>query len=290
MAKSRKGAEGTKGRLAASQMRVNRRRWDEVVEIHAKAPFYDIEGFKRGGLSLHGIELDELGPVEGKKLLHLQCHFGLDTLSWARLGAQVTGVDYSAPGIAMARGLAKELDIPARFVRSDLYALPKVLEGRFDIVFTSYGVLSWLPDLDRWAKTVARYLKPGGTFYMVEGHPAADQYDSEPRVRGLRIVRPYFPGTKPIRFVTPGDYTDFDAKVRNRVSYEWGHPLGEILTALAHAGLRIEFVHEFPYCAWRMFPFMKRGKDGWWRLPAGMPSMPLMFSVRAAAPLKRGSR
>lgn len=266
------------------RMRVNRKRWDEVVDLHAKSSFYALRAVREGGLALHTIEREELGPVRGKSLLHLQCHFGLDTLSWVRLGARATGVDYSAQGIALARRLSRELKVPARFIRSDVYALPGRLKGRFDIVFTSYGVLPWLPDLSRWAAVVSHFLKPGGAFYMVEGHPAADLYDNEPGVRGLKIVHPYFPEGKPMRFETPGDYADFDAKVQNLVTYEWGHPLGEILTALADAGLRIEFVHEFPYCAWRMFPFMKRGKDGWWRLPKRMPAMPLMFSVRASAP------
>lgn len=271
-------------------MEVNRRRWDEVVELHARSPFYKVGALKTGGLSLHLVEREELGAVRGKSLLHLQCHFGLDTLSWARLGARVTGIDYSAEAIAKARALSRELDLPARFVRSDLYALRRRLKGTFDIVFTSYGVLLWLPDLHGWAKTVAHFLKPGGTFYMVEGHPAADMFDSEPGARSLRVVRAYLPAGKVVRFDTAGDFADFKAKVRHRVTYEWGHPIGEVLTALADAGLRIEFVHEFPYCAWRMFPFMKRGRDGWFRLPPRMPAVPLMFSVRARAPGKRPAR
>lgn len=277
-------------RSGSAGMRVNRRRWNEVVAIHASAPSYDLEGFRRGRLSLHSLERDEVGPVRGRRLLHLQCHFGLDTLSWARLGADVTGVDYSPAAIGLARSLAAELHIPATFVESNLYRLRRSLRGKFDIVYVSYGAINWLPDLRKWAQIIASYLQPGGAFYMVEGHPAAGVFDDERKAGPLHVIRPYFPGAAPTRFVTPGDYADFTAKVRNKVTYEWGHPIGEVVSELARAGLRIEFLHEFPFCAWRAFPFMKKGKDGWWRMPAGMPSLPLMFSVRARAPLRARPR
>jgi len=274
----------TREKAAAKQMKVNQRRWDELVAIHARAPSYGVEGFRRGRLSLHPLETKEVGPVRGKSLLHLQCHFGLDTLSWARRGARVTGVDYSKPAIALARSLAGELGIRATFVESNVYALQRVLEGRFDIVYASYGAIVWLPDLRAWARMVARCLKPGGVLYLAEGHPSMGIFDDERPAPPLRILRPYFRGPAPIRFETPGDYADFAAKVQNVVTYEWGHPLSEVVSAIAQAGLRIEFLHEFPYCAWRMFPFMKKRKDGWWHLPAGMPSLPLMYSLRATAP------
>src|SRR5919206_2445351 len=149
----------------------NRSLWDGWTRLHAHSEFYDLAGFKAGRSSLKDIELAEVGDVRGRSLLHLQCHFGQDTLSWARLGAEVTGVDFSTEAIRLARALNEELHIPARFIQSNIYALPDVLDERFDIVFTSYGVLAWLPDLDAWGEIVARYLKPGGFFYIVENHP-----------------------------------------------------------------------------------------------------------------------
>ncbi|MCZ7544594.1 MAG: class I SAM-dependent methyltransferase [Anaerolineae bacterium] len=152
-------------------MESNRALWDEWTGIHAKSAFYDLEGFKAGRLSLDRVAREGLGDVTGKRLLHLQCHFGMDTLSWARLGAEVTGVDFSEKAIALARALSAELSIPARFVCANIYDLPAALDGAFDIVFTSGGVLYWLPDLVRWAEIVAHYLRPGGTFFLADSHP-----------------------------------------------------------------------------------------------------------------------
>jgi SAM-dependent methyltransferase len=160
----------------------NRALWDEWTAIHEASSFYDLEGFKAGrsggsggsgGSRLRPYEVAEVGEVGGKSLLHLQCHFGIDTLSWARLGARVTGADFSHRAIELARSIAAELDLDATFVRSDLYDLPSVLDGQFDVVYTSRGVLGWLPDLERWAAVVAHFLRPGGVFYITEIHPVA---------------------------------------------------------------------------------------------------------------------
>ena len=158
----------------------NRRHWDEIVPIHAGSEFYDVGSFKAGKSKLKPVELEELGDVRGKTMLHLQCHFGLDTLSWAREGAIVTGADFSGQAIETARALAAETGVEARFVVSDLYALPENLEGQFDIVFTSYGAIYWLPDIRRWAQIAAHFVRPGGTFYIVEFHPFAWVYSSTP--------------------------------------------------------------------------------------------------------------
>ena len=157
----------------------NRAHWAEVTPIHVQSAFYDVPAVKAGKGSLQRIEVDELGVVKGKTLLHLMCHFGLDTLSWARAGAVVTGVDFSTEALAVARGLAEELGIPARFIEANVYELPSVLDEQFDVVFTSYGILCWLPDLDSWAKVIARSLRPGGTFYIVEMHPTSDLLEQD---------------------------------------------------------------------------------------------------------------
>jgi len=152
-------------------LQANRRRWDQLAIEHQSSEFYDLAGFKTGKDRLRSIELNELGDVSGKSLLHLQCHFGMDTLAWARRGAIVTGIDFSQKAITTAQSLSEELNIPADFYCSDIYELLNVLSGLFDIVFTSYGVLHGLPDLQKWGQIISYYLKPGGIFYIVEDHP-----------------------------------------------------------------------------------------------------------------------
>ncbi len=259
----------------------NRALWNEWTVIHEKSAFYDVEGFKSGNLTLKAIELDELGEVTGKSLLHLQCHFGLDTLSWARLGANVTGVDFSNTAIALAQSLSQELGLNADFVCADVYDLPGILSGEFDIVFTSYGVLCWLPDLSRWATIIVHFLKPGATFYIVEDHPVANIFDDAPDTANLKVAYPYFDAPAPSVINTQGSYADRSACVSQPVCYEWHHSLGDVVTALSSAGMRIEFLHEFSFCNYAKFPFMERGEDGWWRLKSLNTSIPLLFSLKA---------
>jgi len=260
---------------------VNRRRWNELVPVHLRSSFYNVAGFRAGQTSLHSLELEELGDVRGKSLLHLQCHFGLDTLSWAREGAIATGVDFSNPAIEAARSLATECEIDARFVLSDVYSLPGKLDEQFDIIYTSYGVTFWLPDLSRWAEVIARFLRPGGTFYIVEFHPAAGIFDNEPDVTDLVVRYPYFPSGEPLRFEDDGSYADRSAKLKHRTTYSWPHPISEVVTSLIAAGLRLEFLHEFPFTIEHVFPFMEQGPDAYWRLMKSDGSVPLLFSIKA---------
>ncbi len=262
----------------------NRRRWNEVTPIHAASQFYDLAGFRVGESSLRPIEVEELGDVRGKSLLHLQCHFGMDTLSWARLGAKATGMDLADESISLARALAAELNLDAHFICCDLYDLPRHLHGVFDIVFTSYGVLAWLCDLRQWAEIIAHYLRPGGTFYMVEMHPLGDIFDDSPGAAEARVAYPYFPELEPLALDISTTYANRAKQVVNTRSYHWTHTLGEIVTALAGAGLRIEFLHEFPFCVYAKFPFLRQGEDGWWRLPETGAQIPLMFSLKAGKP------
>ena len=169
------------------------------MPIHERSDFYDVAGFKAGKSTLMPVEVEEVGDVAGKSLLHLQCHFGLDTMSWARLGAKATGVDFSEPAIALARSLSDELAIDVRFVHSNVYDLPENLEGRFDIVFTSYGAVNWLPDLAGWARVVSHFLKPGGTFYVIDGHPFTWGLDDE-NPDDIIIRYPYFRSDEPLKF------------------------------------------------------------------------------------------
>jgi len=258
---------------------MNQELWNEWTPVHERSEFYDVEGFKAGKSTLKSIELEELGDVSGKSLLHLQCHFGLDTLSWARLGANVTGVDFSDKAITLARSLSKELEIEADFVLSNIYDLPENLKGRFDIVYTSVGVLCWLPDLKQWAEVIARFLKAGGIFYMVEDHPVTSIFDNAEDTNELKIAYSYFHTPEPVKWDTEDSYAFAkDVKVYHS-SYEWTHSLGDVLNALISAGLKLEFLHEFPVCAWRRFPFMEQDGTGWWRLKDD--KIPLTFSLKA---------
>jgi len=265
-------------------LETNRQNWNDRVSIHAASRMYDLEGFKAGKTPLHSIELEELGDVSGKKLLHLQCHFGMDTLAWARLGAQVTGVDLSDEAIALARSLSEELGIPARFICTDIYSLPGALEDEFDVVYTSYGVLCWLPDIRRWAEVISGFLRPGGKFYIVEDHPLANIFEWDEASGTLRIEYPYFPREEPMYFEPGPSYTDGEG-VTSVGAYEWSHSLGEVVTSLVGAGLEVDYLHEFPICAWRRFPCMVQGEDGWWRLPQDVGEIPMTFSLMAS---KRG--
>lgn len=221
-----------------------------------------------------------MGEVAGRSLLHLQCHLGLDTLSWARLGAQVTGVDFSAAAITAACSLAKELHLDATFIRSDIATLPDVLTDQFDIVFASYGVLPWLPDIQRWARVAAHFLNPGGVFYLIDGHPLAHLLDDtgerpEPGAR-------YFHDSTPFRVEKHGSYVGPPTPFAQPVTYQWQHSLGDIVSAIVDAGLQVEFLHEWPAAAYQAFEPMTRGDDGWWRLPGD--AWPLLFSLKATLP------
>lgn len=270
-------------------LRANQKLWDEWTRIHETSDFYDLAGFREGGVRLRPHELEEIGDVRGQDLLHLQCHFGIDTLSWARLGASVTGADFSSAAVELAMRLAAELKLDARFVRSDLYDLPNVLDGEFDIVYTSRGVLGWLPDISRWAQVVSHFLKPGGTFYITEIHPVVQVFENEGVDPGeLRLQYPYWEHPEPLAFDVSGSYVDRSAPVQARTEYGWDHSLGEIVSALIDAGLRIESLREYPWLDWQL-DFLVPGEDGTWRLPAHVPGeLPLSFSLLAMKPTLSG--
>jgi SAM-dependent methyltransferase len=263
-------------------LKANQKLWNEWTGLHEKSPFYDVEGFKAGRERLHSIELEEVGEVRGKSMLHLQCHFGLDTLAWARHEAVATGVDLSTDSIALAQSLSKELNIPARFIAADVLALPDHLQGQFDIVFCSYGILHWLRDLKRWAEVIAHFLKPGGFFYIVEDHPFMRMFSSDPE-QGLIVDNAYFFTPEPYRAETVGSYaTGFEGE--KRTYYMWDHSLGEVITSLIEAGLAIEFLHEFPFHLRDKFPGMLEGPDGYWRFTGAHGEIPLLFSLKARKP------
>ncbi|RXP63334.1 class I SAM-dependent methyltransferase [Lutibacter sp. HS1-25] len=256
---------------------VNKETWNKKVGIHTKSEFYDIEGFLKGKTSLNAYELSEVGHVEGKKLLHLQCHFGQDTLSWSRLGAKCTGIDISNEGIAEAQKLNKTLGLDATFIESNLYEVPEKVKGKFDIVFTSYGVIGWLPDLKTWGEIIASKLKKGGVFYMIEFHPIVWMFDflqTPPK-----LTYPYF-NKEVIYEEYQGTYTNNDADITSK-EYGWNHGLGEVVSALTSAGLQIEFLNEFEKSPYNSFPDMEKTNDGLFVLKENQRMFPLLYSIRA---------
>ena len=264
----------------------NRSLWDVWTKIHAEGAFYDLDGFKAGGVRLDSYEIEMVGDVAGRTLLHVQCHFGIDTLSWARLGAVVTGADISPAAVALAAELAEELGFPdARFVESNVYDLPANLDGTFDVVYTSRGVLGWLPDIQGWAQVVSHFVRPGGVFFITEAHPVYNVFENEGVEAGeLRLEYPYFEHPEPLVFPVQGSYADPDADVGDQSEHGWDHGLGEIVTALIEAGLRIEALVEHPFLAWPA-DFLVETDDGSWRLPPTIKGeLPLMFSLRATKP------
>lgn len=267
----------TPAEMRGKFLQVNRARWDELVDVHAASHHYDLEGFRAGGVRVRDYEIEDLGDVKGKTLLHLQCHFGVDTLSWARLGARVTGVDFSEKAIHLASSLAAELGIDARFVCSDIDSLAENLDDRFDIVYTSRGVINWLPELGSWAKAIHHYLQPGGFFYITEAHPVIQVFDHTPE---LRLRFPYFHRDDPDALIVRGTYAEPTAEIKNLLEFGWSHSIGEIVTALAATGLHIEFLREDPAGEWDL-PFMEQMEDGRWRIPPNKGELPLWFSLKA---------
>ena len=267
-----------------AQMAANRRLWDELTAIHEQSAFYDVDGFLAGRSSLGAIELEELGDVAGRRLLHLQCHFGLDTLSWARNGAVVTGVDFSGRAIALARRLAAQSGLAATFIESDIYELPRVLQERFDVVFSSWGVLCWLPDLARWARLIADVLTPGGIFFLLEFHPFVFALDGESE-RPVLAADSYFHRVEPHVWENDGggSYADPQATVTTPVQYEWDHPLGEVVSALLGAGLTIESLREFGSLPMRGldWPCIATNLDGSYGVRGLRGQFPVAFSLKA---------
>ena len=259
---------------------LNRANWDSRVPVHLASSFYDLDGFRAGASTLRPFEVSEVGPVAGLSLVHLQCHIGLDTLSWARRGAVVSGLDFSEPAIAAASSLAASLGLSATFVVADVYDAAAAFGGRrFDIVYTGVGALVWIPDIPRWARVVASLLAPGGFVYLLEGHPFAQVLESD--ASGLRVARDYFDASPQVDDY-PYTYTDGPA-LSHPLQVEFQHRVGDIVSSLASAGLRIEFLHEFDFDLFQRFESLQRQEDGTYRSPPGQSRVPMMFSLRASA-------
>ena len=258
--------------------KVNKETWNKKVAIHAKSAMYDLDAFKKGKSSLMSYELDALGDVSGKTMLHLQCHFGQDTLSWSRMGAKCVGVDISEEGIKLAEALNKELDCDAEFVCCNVLDTSEYIKDVFDIVFTSYGVIGWLPDLRPWAKMIATRLKSGGTFFMVEFHPIVWMFDY---LDGKSTMKHAYNKKEVIYEEYEGTYADVNSKMLSK-EYGWNHGLGDVITALVDAGLIIEYLKEFDESPYNVLPDLVETNSGNYVTKDKL--YPLIFTIKATKP------
>ena len=261
--------------MSEDYFEVNRQTWNKKVKIHTKSDMYDLDAFKSGKPSLMTYELNALGNVQGKSLLHLQCHFGQDTLSWSRAGAKCVGVDLSDEGIAMAKALNEELQLDAEFVRCNVLDTSKHVKNTFDIVFTSYGVIGWLPDLKPWGIMIAERLKKGGTFYMAEFHPIVWMFDY---LDGKSIMTYGYMQDDAIYEEYEGTYASQDSKMISK-EYGWNHGLSEVINSLIEAGLKIDYLNEHDESPYNILPNLVETKSGNYVTKDKL--YPLIFEIKA---------
>ena len=259
---------------AENYVAINKALWNERTKHHLQSEFYDVNAFLKGASSLNSIELDMLGDVAGKSILHLQCHFGQDTLSLARMGAKVMGVDLSDAAIDTAKDLALKMAIDATFICCNIYDLPTLLEAQFDIVFTSYGTIGWLPDLKPWAAIVHRYLKPGGHFVFAEFHPVIWMFDND-----LTYVQYSYFNREAIVETEQGTYADKSADIELK-SVGWNHAIDEVLQNLLDTGLQLQQFEEFDYSPYDVFPGMKATEPGRFQLEKMPGKIPLVYALK----------
>jgi SAM-dependent methyltransferase len=256
-------------------LEINRKAWNNRVEAHLKSEFYDLENFLKGKSSLNDIELNLLGDINGKTILHLQCHFGQDTISLSRLGANVTGVDLSDNAIESAKQIAKETGSNTTFICCDIYDLPNQLDEQFDVVFTSYGTIGWLPDLDQWAKIISKFLKPNGQFVFVEFHPVVWMFDDNFENIGYR----YF-NSGAIIETNSGTYADKTADI-TIYDVSWNHGISEVLNSLIKNGLEIKSFDEFDYSPYNCFNKTVEFEPNKYRIEHFDNKIPMVYSITA---------
>jgi len=253
----------------------NQKLWDEKTRIHVKSDFYDVPAFINGKNTLSKIELAELPDLNGKTVLHTQCHFGQDTLSMQRMGAQCTGIDLSSVAIDQARAYNKQLGLDAKFVASNVYDIDQHLDEQYDLVFTSYGVIGWLPDLKRWAEQLMKRLKPGGIFYIAEFHPTMYMFDWDTS----KIAFTYFNSGNPTMEIEEGTYADRSSDIRLK-EYFWQHSLEDIFSTLIAEGLRIDSFREYDYSPYQIFGQEVKRAEQEYLFPINNINIPLVFSIK----------
>ncbi len=261
--------------MSEDYIKVNKDSWNKRAEVHYDSEFYDNKSFIKGRSSLNEIELEILGDLTGKKILHLQCHFGQDTISLQKMGAEVTGVDFSEVAIQKAEGLAIETNSTAKFICCDVYTLPEILDEEFDMVFTSYGTIGWLPDINKWAKVVSKFLKPGGQFVFAEFHPVVWMFDNNFK----EIKYKYFNG-EPIVELSEGTYTDGGDAV-NQDYISWNHGLGDVVSSLINNELEINGLKEFDYSPYNCFNGTKEVSKGKFVIEKLNDKIPMVYSILA---------
>lgn len=256
-------------------LEINKNSWNARVDPHFESDFYFVDEFLKGRNSLNSIELDLLGDIKGKSILHLQCHFGQDSVSLSRMGAKVTGIDLSDKAIDKAKELAQQCGTDTQFICTDVYHLPKVLDEKFDIVFTSYGTIGWLPDLKQWAGVINHFLKPGGAFIMAEFHPVVWMYDDNFE----HIIYNYF-NEKPIVETSEGTYADVSAAIVQE-SISWNHPLSDVLQNLIDEDLIIKNFREFDWSPYPCFRHLEEFEKGKWRIEKFGNKIPMVYALYA---------
>ena len=261
--------------MVQNYIKINRKLWNDKTDVHFDSEFYDVKTFLAGRNSLNPIEINLLGDIRDKSLLHLQCHFGMDTISLSRLGAHPVGVDFSDKAIKKAKELAALCKSNATFIQSDIYRLESHLDEQFDILFTSYGAVGWLPDMNEWARIVSRYLKSGGIFVMVEFHPVLWMFSDD----FSEIQYDYF-NTGAIVEEIQGTYADRNAQLNNE-SVSWNHPLSEVLGSLLRHGLTIDIFQEHDYSPYDCFDKVVKIEDNKYQIPGLEGKIPMLYSIRA---------
>lgn len=255
---------------------INRASWNARTAVHIESDFYDMPAFLSGKTSLKSIELEILGNITGMEILHLQCHFGQDTLSLARMGAKVTGVDLSDSAITKARELNQTLHLDAEFICCDVYGFSEINVKQYDIIFTSYGTIGWLPDLDKWAGVIKQALKPGGRFILVEFHPVVWMFDND----FTKIAYNYF-NSEPIIETETGTYADKSASIEQEY-ITWNHPLSDVFTALRNQGFTIESLKEYDYSPYNCFTGTKKIGDSEFIIEKLGNRIPMTYSIVAS--------
>lgn len=253
--------------------------WESVVSIHLASAFYRADAFRQGANVLDSIEREFLGDIRGKRLLHLQCHFGLDTLSCARLGADVTGVDFSPRAIETARALASETRLSANFLEGDATD-PPIPPAAFDIVFASWGAIMWIEDMNAWMRAAAKALVPGGRLLLIDGHPVTMMMDEHVSPTSPFTVRYPYQLRIPEMNASERDYADPSIRVEGK-TFIWLHGIGEILSAAIAAGFEIRVFKELDRVPWEALPQLVKRDEVFWSLPDGAPFLPLAFALDA---------
>ncbi len=254
---------------------INKQTWNNKTDVHINSEFYDNESFLNGKSTLNSIELELLGDLKDKKILHLQCHFGQDTMTFSRMGAIATGIDFSDKAIEKAKEFAGKLNLNTKFICCDVYETPKYLDEKFDIVFTSYGTIGWLPDIEKWATVISHFLKPNGQFIVADFHPVVWMYDDNFK----EVFYNYF-NVEPIIEDTSGTYAEKNAALEDK-SVGWNHPISEILNSLLLSGLQLKQFNEYDYSPYNCFNEMEEFETGKFRIKTFGNKIPLVYSILA---------